>query len=504
MKFNVRLNSALSVAETVVNGLTLFALYAYVNRRLGIGNVGVWAMIVATGSLTRVADMGVGQGLQRKIAVALATEDSRLAVAYVEAAFIAVGALYALLLAVAYYPAMWALEAALPAAEHPVIGQLLPITFASLWMSQLAWLALFGLCGTHRVYLKCIVSMAGNLVNLTAAILLVPRLGLMGLAAAQISQAVVAALAGMVLLKQVLPGTRWFPSRITLAVLRDLLAYGWKLQVVAVLVLACDPVTKLLLGRFFGTVMVGLYELASRMVQQVRLLIVAPNNALVPTLAALGYQDPARCAAVLRRAQRITNFLGTAVGAALVGLLPIVSEIWIGHFSAVFVAMGALYTLGSFANLYTAPLYYLGIASDRFRWVLTGHIVMVVLNAGLCLWSGIAGSALWLTAAAAAASISASAIWLFGISSQADIPLAELYGNGLPSLAIAAVLAVGSSWFLYARLRAVCGLWLTGVAELAAIGGTFLLGLAIHPDRRMLFKGLFGYLSRPAALIERE
>src|SRR5512138_2717734 len=113
MKLNIGLNAALSVAETLVNGLCLFALYAYVNRVLGVSDVGIWALVLATGSLTRIADFGLGQGLQRKIAVALAAEDRSRAIGYVETAVVAVALLYALLLGAAYYPAAWALRTTL-------------------------------------------------------------------------------------------------------------------------------------------------------------------------------------------------------------------------------------------------------------------------------------------------------------------------------------------------------------------------------------------------------
>jgi O-antigen/teichoic acid export membrane protein len=494
VKFNIRLNSALSVAETVVNGLSLFALYAYVNRVLGVDSVGIWALVLATGSLTRIADMGLGQGLQRKIAVALAGGSSAQAIDYVETAVMAVGVFYALLLAAIYYPASWVLQATLPTVDREVLSQLLLIAFGSFWVSQIAWLALFGLCGTHRVYLKCIISMIGNVTNVVMSFVLVPKLGILGLGIAQSAQSVLVLAVAAVALGHVLPGLRWVRLRWSRKTFRELVAYGWKLQTISVLVLAYEPVTKFLLGRFFGAEMVGLYELATRMVQQVRALIGAPNNALVPTFAALGHGSPQGCMSILRQAQTVTNYLGTAIAMLLLGMLPLISEVWIGRLDMNFVVFAALLTVGWFLGLYTAPLYYLGIALDRFRWILVGHSLMVVLNVALCVIAGLEGDARWLVLATNAALVIASFTWMTGIASDSGLRMRTLFAD-VPLVAVSGAAAAAAALWIYASGRETLGIWGTGMAQLAAMCAILAAGLWTNPQRRAFLGIASTYLS---------
>lgn len=494
MKFNIRLNSSLSVAETIVNGLSLFALYAFVNRTLGVASVGVWALVLATGSLTRIADMGLGQGLQRKIAVALAGGDRGRAIDYVETAVMAVGLFYAVLLAAAFYPALWVLNSTLPTVDGGMLIQLLLLAFASFWISQIAWLALFGLCGTHHVYLKCIISMASNVTNVGMAFVLVPKIGILGLGVAQCAQAVLALLIGAVALGHVLPGLRWIRLRWSRGTFRELVSYGWKLQMVSLLVLGYEPVTKFLLGRFFGAEMVGLYELATRMVQQVRALIGAPNNALLPTFAALGNAGPQGCTPILRQAQRVTNFLGTAVAVVLLGLLPVISEIWIGRFDMNFVVFAGLLTVGWFIGLYTAPLYYFGMALDQFRWILTGHALMVALNVALCVLAGLEGDARSLVLATNVAMVIGSMTWMIGIASGNSLQVRTLLAD-IPRFALSGLLATAAALALYASGRATLGLWGIGIAQLGVMAVILAAAVWMHPHRHSLFETASTYLS---------
>src|SRR5262249_24558682 len=152
-----------------------------------------------------------------------------------------------------------------------------------------------------------------NVTNVLVSFVLVPKFAILGLGVAQCAQSILALAIGAVALGHVLPGLRWVRLRWSRTTFRELIAYGWKLPTVSLLVLGYEPVTKFLLGRFFGAEMVGLYELATRMVQQVRALIGAPNNALVPTFAALGRDGARGYLPLLRQAQTATNFLGTVI-----------------------------------------------------------------------------------------------------------------------------------------------------------------------------------------------
>jgi O-antigen/teichoic acid export membrane protein len=470
MKLNIKLNSAFSLLETLVNGVCLFALYALVNRQLGLSELGVWALVVATGSMTRVADFGIGQALQRKVAVALIGPDPLLAARFVAAGVMLVAAIYAVLLVVAYAPALWAIEASLGKGVTPSLQRLLLISFVSFWISQIAWLFLFALCGAHRVYLKCVVSMTSTVLNLGAAVLLIPGHGIQGVALAQVAQSVLAFVLGIVLLVRVLPRVGPACFRFNRALYRELLSYGWKLQAVAVMVLGFEPVSKFILGRFYGAEAVGVYELATRMVQQIRSVVLAPNNALVPAFAALGEHSSEQCHALLRKAQGFTNSLGNLVMGMTLGLLAAVGEIWTGQPSPAFVTTASILTVAWLLNLYSAPVYYMGMALDQFRGILAGHALIVAVNVALGIAAGWAGVEALSIAAIGSALVSGSMLWMRSIAHLHGMTLSQLIGRDL----LRSLLPLGAGGVIVAlvhpSVRAQVGPWGTAAVDALLVG----------------------------------
>lgn len=73
-----------------------------------------------------------------------------------------------------------------------------------------------------------------------------------------------------------------------------MIGYGANLQLVSVSQLLCDPVTKVLLIKFGGLAMTGVYEMANRMVLQFRALLVEGNRSIVPSIAALHEKNAAQ------------------------------------------------------------------------------------------------------------------------------------------------------------------------------------------------------------------
>jgi hypothetical protein len=54
---------------------------------------------------------------------------------------------------------------------------------------------------------------------------------------------------------------------------------------------------------------------------------------------------------------------------------PLISYLWIGHMTSVFIRFTVVLSACWFANLVAAPAYLLGVASGRIWWNLAGHIV---------------------------------------------------------------------------------------------------------------------------------
>src|SRR2546425_10684381 len=97
-------SAALSVVQVVVAGGALLFFYRYLLDTIGVAAVGVWSVVLATTSMGRIADFGIGGGVSRFVAKTNVEEDSSLAAKYVETALLSSAVITGLLVVLAFAP----------------------------------------------------------------------------------------------------------------------------------------------------------------------------------------------------------------------------------------------------------------------------------------------------------------------------------------------------------------------------------------------------------------
>lgn len=381
MQFNLRRNAVWAVAEAVASGLILFLLYKLVVMRLGLEALGIWSLVLATTSLVRFADAGASSGLGRFVAISSGKGDHAATLSYFDTAILTNLGLYAAVALAFYFPAYNGLAWAV--SEDAALGtarDLLPYALVSLTLGNLSAAVGATLVGLQRSDLKSMVVVVGLFGQLAAALSLVPSHGLMGLAWAQLIQNACSIVAGLALVHFSISGRVGIrvPASWSGETFRALVGFGVKLQLAAIISLLYDPATKFVMSALGGLEALGLFELANRLVFQVRLLVAAPIQTLMPAFAHLDGLASERLGDLYRQAMALTLALGTPlmVGSAVVS--PLVSWIWIGQFDRLFVAFVTLLCIGWLFNLVGAPAYLLGIGTGRLWWNISGHLVTSV------------------------------------------------------------------------------------------------------------------------------
>ena len=149
-----------------------------------------------------------------------------------------------------------------------------------------------------------------------------------------------------------------------------------------------DPVTKSLLSKYGGLSMVGYYEMANKLVQQCRSIIVSANQVLVPAFADLDERNPKKIRSVYLTSYNLLFYLASPLFAMIILCIPLISEIWIGHYERIFIIFGVLLSIGWFLNTLAAPAYFANLGTGDLRWNVIGHAIIGILNAGLGLILG--------------------------------------------------------------------------------------------------------------------
>lgn len=479
-------NAVANIIQALAGAALLFALYRYINATLGVEQLGVWSVVLATASASRLADLGLSAGVIRFVARDLARGDLVRAGQVVDTALltlmVVVGAAVPLL-----YPLIAGLLPHLFDAEHLNSAmELLPYALISLWLTILAAVFQGGLDGCQRMDLRAGLVVAGQIAMLASAIALVPRFGLVGLAWAQIGQGLLLAIGGRVVLRRALPALPRLPRKWNRSVLREMLGYSANVQAATVFMLLLDPVAKALMARFGGPGAAGYFEMANQVVVKARSVIVTANQAIVPHVAALAETAPARLTRLYRDNMRLLIFVTLPVLALLIAWAGGLSWVLTGAYQPALVFLITLLSVAWGVNIFAGPAYFTNLGTGQVGWNTMCHVLMGALNAGLGWLLGSSYGAHGVAFGYAVALIAGSAmlVGVYGYRHRARC-LTRLTNGHLPLIAASLSVAV-FGWLVPLRKAA-------DEPALALIGlllPLVVLGVSVwcHPFRRRLFE----------------
>ena len=384
-------NAFVSIVQVVVTTLVAFATYAYVSREFGIGALGIWSVTLALSTLVSVADLGVGGGLVRFVALlrSKADQDAARLTAITAIVFVAFVTGSAAILC--YFPLVSLVGWIVPENERSLALQLLPFALGTIALNTTSETVLGGLEGCERYGLRAIAVVSGNLVLLGMVFAAEARDGAQALGAVFASQSATALCVGLIMLTRALGlhHTRMVAGGHSRLV--PLLAMGWRLKVIGLVNLLLEPITKAFVLRFGGSELSGLYEVAARMPAQLRSLLVVAMQVTVPRFAALPVEARRR---LHQQLAGLALFIGTASFTMLVLALPLISALLLGDIDSRFIAMSMLMSIGWFLNVQSAPAYFAHYGSGELRWNVAGQVTMGVLNVvlgwlGGMIWGGV-------------------------------------------------------------------------------------------------------------------
>ena len=241
--------------------------------------------------------------------------------------------------------------------------------------------------GVQRADLRAVLSIGGSLINLAIAWVAIPKFSILGVGFGLLAQQTFIIAGGWLVLRRHIANLGWLPTRWRRSIFRETLDYTVKLNAIAILSILFDPLVKFGLNGAEGTRAVGLYELAARLITQIRGLAAAAAIPLVPAFAAIREDDHERMARALETPQRAVAALSAlACSGSLVGA-PVLCWFVLGRISPEVITYAAILAIGWSVNILAIPLYLLAQGQGILRWNLASHLVLGLVIV-LATWFG--------------------------------------------------------------------------------------------------------------------
>jgi len=450
-KRQVLINAITSVVSIFVVGVVFFILYRYLINTIGVEQLGIWSLVLATTSVTQIANFGLGTSVIKFVAKYVAREEDKRVSGIIQTAALSVGAFVGVVLLIGYPIAKLVLGLVIPNESLPLALSILPYAFFALWIMVITSIFQGGLDGYQRIDLRNILLMGGAILHLLLCFIFAPIYGLMGVAYARVIQNITVLFSSWFLLKRCFPLLPIFPFKWNKSSFKEIIGYGINYQVISISSMLYDPLTKALLSKFGGLSMVGYYEMASKMIQQLRALIVSANQVLFPAIANLKEKTPEKIQSVYLTSYQLVFYLALPLFSLIIVCTPLVSVLWIGHYESIFVTFGILLAIGWFLNTLGVPAYYANLGIGELRWNVLGYIVILLLNAILGFLLGVFYDGIGVVIAFVVSLAFGGSIIYFSYHIRHKIPLIELLPRTSKLIIIACLVSVISTLIIQNR-----------------------------------------------------
>jgi O-antigen/teichoic acid export membrane protein len=401
-------NGVLSALQIVAATAGLFLVYRDVSVLLGLAALGAWSICLSLATPVAFCDAGASDAVVRQVASRMATGDKSASLHVLRTALTicTIGGLG--VAAILAFP-VWLFAMHFTSVPHVQLPGLLSGAFAVVFLNMLGLACTGTLEGLERYDLKFAVTLVSVAVLVISSQLLIPRFALYGLVLAFVLQAATNFALSFGLATRALNVGSGPVSPPSIATAKELVGIGFPVKAFGFVYLVIEPLTRLLIGHFGTLHLVGVYEVASRIVVQVRLIIVSATQAALPRMmkaASSGVNASRAVHAFTVRA----NAWACVTGFSLLALsLPWLLRAVTGRNDHETIVFALVLLVGWLTNALCAPFFFRNVATMKVRriWVTTWIIAGVNLTGGLVLGAlfGAAGVVIALTLGVAMGSI---------------------------------------------------------------------------------------------------
>jgi O-antigen/teichoic acid export membrane protein len=446
----ITINASSAVIQVVFTALLYFFLYKYLLEKLGAEQLGVWSLILSFSSIANLANFGMTSGLVKFVAEYLAENKEQKNGELVLTSFISSSVLFFVMGIIVFFMAKYFLHWVIDEKFLTIAFQILPFSLASLCLNAVSGNFTSVLEGFQKNYLRNFLYIFSSIVMLVFTLILTPIYQLKGVAMAQVAQALVVFLGALVLMFYTSAYNRFSYWKWSTTSFKELFNYGYKFQIVSICQLSYEPMTKILLSKFGGLALLGHYEMATRLVNQVRALLVNANQVIIPVVAETAkIKTKENLQGLYRKMNKILVLFALPVFSLLLVSTPLISLVWIGSFNIDFVFSMVVLTFFTLINVLSCPAYFSCLAEGNLTILVYAHFGMALLNLAVGCLFGIFLSGYGVILAWGGALLMGSIILIYNYGKKISVNYCDIFSKDEKSLFLIFFLIIGINFCIF-------------------------------------------------------
>jgi len=386
LNFSLRKNTYSSIGQVIFTGVTLFLLYRFLIQEVGLKLLGIWSLLLSISTSVGILNSGFTGSIVRYIAEFHSDKNDKAIVNLIRTFFTAIFCLFLLISVLLVFNQNLILQFVhLQDGEKTLFSELFPLALSIFFLSTLSGVFLSALEGVQKLYVKNLILMGTSILTLLLVMVLVPALKMKGLAICYILSNLFTYFAGWYFTRQnLLQPLSLFPFGWDSTTFKKTFSYNVKFQAISFSSILNDPLLRIIMIRYAGLETAGLYELSSKIIMQMRALLITATQSLVPVFASLGKERKQEALHFYKLSYELTFFIGLFSFSMLSIASPLISQIWIGKVDPVFVWMMLILSFGWLANSLATPAYFANTGFGTINSNLVTHIIINLVSLVIC------------------------------------------------------------------------------------------------------------------------
>lgn len=373
-------NALSAIIQVVIVGLMYLILYKFVLTQLGIELLGVWSLIVASTSVVSLANFGISSSIVKFVSTYNTRKRTDLVNKLIFTSLIFILTTYTLLSSIIYFLGSRLLHFIIDEHYISIALTLLPFSLISLILNATSGVFNSAIDGIQKNYVKSYIVIFSSIVLLILSILLTPKYGILGLVYAQVFQSIIVLILTIFYFRKLVHFPINFRWNWDNTIFKEIFNYGIKVQISSILEMTFEPISKFLLSKFGGLTMVGYYEMASRLLVQLRSLITSATQVIIPVVAESKENNPGNISLIYTKLFSIVLYLNILLTTFIVVSAPVISLIWIGHYESIFVNIVIVSSLSMFFNISSTPAYFNFMGEGNLNWIVLSILMSYMVN----------------------------------------------------------------------------------------------------------------------------
>lgn len=458
------INILTSIAFILVNTLVLFFVYRIAKDQIGIELIGLWSIITAITSMGNVGTFGFSGSLVKHTAEFKAKGQEEEIAGILNSSILLLALLLLLFLLFIYVMSFVFLQYVVNYKYLDLGLNLLPISLCVFYFTSIGYLMLSVIEGLNKNWQKNSILTISSILLLLSVFLMIDDFGIYGLLYAQVIQAVSTLFLALALVFINVHKYAITKYCVDKRRIKEIMTYGMKFQLVSVLQIIADPITKFFLSRYGGLSLVGIYEMASRLVLQMRVLLSSLTANLLPKLVEANVtQSKNRVKQLFINVFRLNYDIFSIAFGMLIIFCPLIVRLWLGEIDEKLVYVIRVLSIAWFINSTMIVPYVYNLGSGNLKGNIASHILIALINIvfGFLIIIINGGPMLFIYAWSIALALGSSYL-LWEYAKRNELRLAELFSIGnLGIFAITFICLVAMGVGLYLKLMHEYAIYMT-------------------------------------------